>query len=166
MELTGLSLSDHTLHEVTGELSHELGVLEVSPTAAEMARRVAEMAAGKTWRPVMVLAIDGAYVPTRPSRPRPATGRGAPVLTGSGRGGKEARVSLLPVVRADRACFELAPSANGRGAAKRCGRSSRRIDPRGPGALVCARRWGAMDLEAGQRPVSHRRADPGLLSRP
>jgi hypothetical protein len=61
-ELTGLSLSDHTLHEVTGELSHEWGVLEVSPTAAEMADRVAEMAVGKTWRPVMVLAIDGAYV--------------------------------------------------------------------------------------------------------
>jgi hypothetical protein len=60
LELTGLSLSDHTLHAVTGELSHELGVLEVSPTAAEIAHRVAEMAAGKTWRPVMVLAIAGA----------------------------------------------------------------------------------------------------------
>jgi hypothetical protein len=33
-ELTGLPLSDHTLHKVTGELSHALGVLEVSPTAA------------------------------------------------------------------------------------------------------------------------------------
>jgi hypothetical protein len=76
MELTGLSLSDHTLHEVTGELSHEWGVLEVSPTAAEIAYRVAEMAAGKTWRPVMVLAIDGAYVPTRPEQAKgPATGR-------------------------------------------------------------------------------------------
>ncbi len=67
-ELTGLSLSDHTLHEVAGELSHELGVLEVSPTAAEIAHRVAEMAVGKTWRPVMVLAIDGAFVPTRPEQ--------------------------------------------------------------------------------------------------
>jgi hypothetical protein len=75
-ELTGLPLSDHTLHEVTGELSHELGVLEVSPTAAEIAHRVAEMAAGKTWRPVMVLAIDGAFVPTRPVQAKgPATGR-------------------------------------------------------------------------------------------
>jgi hypothetical protein len=74
-ELTGLSLSDHTLHEVTGELGHEWGVLEVSPTAAEMAHRVTEMAAGKTGRPIMVLAIDGAYVPTRPEH---ATG----VVTG------------------------------------------------------------------------------------
>jgi len=76
MELTGLSLSDHTIHEVAGELSHELGVLEVSPTAAEIAHRVAEMAEGKTWRPVMVLAIDGAYVPTRPEQAKGSvTGR-------------------------------------------------------------------------------------------
>ena len=70
--LTGLSLSAHTVHEVAGELSHALGVLEVGPTAAEMAHRVAAIAAGKTWRPVVVLAIDGACVPTRPE---PATGR-------------------------------------------------------------------------------------------
>jgi hypothetical protein len=67
-QLTGLSLSDHTIHAVAGELSHELGVLDVSPPAAEIAQRVAEMAAGKTWRPVMVLAIDGAFVPTRPEQ--------------------------------------------------------------------------------------------------
>ena len=75
-QLTGLSLSDHTIHAVAGELSQELGVLEVSPTAAEMAQRVAEMAAGKTWRPLMVLAIDGAFVPTRPAQAKgEATGR-------------------------------------------------------------------------------------------
>ncbi len=59
-QLTGLSLSDHTIHKVTGELSDELGVLAVSPTAADIAHRVAEMAAGQTWRPIMVLGIDGA----------------------------------------------------------------------------------------------------------
>jgi hypothetical protein len=67
-QLTGLSLSDHTIHAVAGELSHGLGVLDVSPRAAEMAQRVGEMAAGKTWRPIMVLAIDGAFVPTRPEQ--------------------------------------------------------------------------------------------------
>lgn len=75
-QLTGLSLSDHTIHAVAGELSHELGVLEVSPPAAEIARRVAEMAAGKPWRPVLVLAIDGAFVPTRPEEAKgPVGGR-------------------------------------------------------------------------------------------
>jgi Uncharacterised protein family (UPF0236) len=75
-QLTGLALSDHAIHEVTGELSNELGVLEVSPTAADLAHRVAEMAAGKTWRPIMVLGIDGAYVPTRPEQAKGSvTGR-------------------------------------------------------------------------------------------
>ena len=75
-QLTGLSLSNHTMHAVAGELSHELGVLDVSPTAAQIADRVAEMAAGKPWRPVLVLAIDGAFVPTRPEEAKgPAMGR-------------------------------------------------------------------------------------------
>jgi hypothetical protein len=67
-QLTGLSLSDHTIHAVAGELSQELGVLDVSPPAATIAQRVAEMATGKTWRPILVLGIDGAYVPTRPGQ--------------------------------------------------------------------------------------------------
>jgi hypothetical protein len=71
-ELTGLSLSDHTVHAVVGELSHQLDVLEVSPTAAAIAERVAELAVGKTWRPVLVLAIDGAFVPTRPEEAKGA----------------------------------------------------------------------------------------------
>jgi hypothetical protein len=64
--LTGLSLSDHTAHEVVGEVGRGLGVLEVSPTSEEIVQRVASMAQGKKQPPIMVLAIDGAYVPTRP----------------------------------------------------------------------------------------------------
>jgi hypothetical protein len=75
-QLTGVSLSDPTIHAVAGALSQALGVLEVRPTAAEMAQRVAGVAAGKTWRPSMVLAIDGAFVPTRPAQATgEATGR-------------------------------------------------------------------------------------------
>jgi hypothetical protein len=50
-ELTGLPLSTHTAHEVTQE---------------EIAARVAAVAAGRTGRPLRVLAMDGAHVPTRP----------------------------------------------------------------------------------------------------
>jgi hypothetical protein len=75
-QLTGLSLSHQTRHAVAGELSHALEVLDVSPTAAQLADRVVEMAAGKPWRPVLVWAIDGACVPTRPEEAQgPATGR-------------------------------------------------------------------------------------------
>ncbi len=65
-ELTGLALSDHLTHEIVGELTEGLTVLEVSPSAEEIAQRVGEVAKGKKWRPIVVLAIDGAQVPTRP----------------------------------------------------------------------------------------------------
>jgi hypothetical protein len=75
-QLTGLSLSDHTTHEVVGEVGWGLGVLEVSPTAEEITRRVAVVAQGKKQPPIMVLAIDGAHVPTRPAGARgPGKGR-------------------------------------------------------------------------------------------
>jgi hypothetical protein len=41
-------------------------VLSVSPTAEEIRQRVAEVAEGRKWRPILVLAIDGADVPARP----------------------------------------------------------------------------------------------------
>lgn len=69
-QLTGLSLSDHTTHEVVGEVGWGLGVLEISPTAEEIAQRVAVAAQGKKHPPIMVLAIDGAHVPTRPAGAR------------------------------------------------------------------------------------------------
>lgn len=64
--LTGLAFSDHLAHEVVGELAEELTVLSVSPTAEEIRRKITQVAQGKTWRPIVVLAIDGADVPTRP----------------------------------------------------------------------------------------------------
>lgn len=67
-QLTGLSLSDHTTHEVVGEVGWDLGVVEVSPTAEEIAQRVASVAQGQKQPPILVLAIDGAHVPTRPER--------------------------------------------------------------------------------------------------
>jgi hypothetical protein len=65
-ELTGLCFSDHIAHEVVGDLTEGFTALWVSPTAQEIARRVAQVAEGKKWRPILVLAIDGADVPTRP----------------------------------------------------------------------------------------------------
>jgi hypothetical protein len=75
-QLTGLPLSDHTTHEVVGEVSRGLGVLEVSPTAEEIAQAVAWVAQGKKQPPIMVLAMDGAHVPTRPEGAKgPGKGR-------------------------------------------------------------------------------------------
>lgn len=65
-ELTGLSFSDHIAHEVVGELTEGWTVLSVSPTVEEIRQKVAQVAEGRKWRPIVVLAIDGADIPTRP----------------------------------------------------------------------------------------------------
>jgi hypothetical protein len=65
-QLTGLPLSAHTAHEVTQALAEGLTVLEVAPSRAEILAKIAAVAAGQPWRPILVLAIDGAEVPTRP----------------------------------------------------------------------------------------------------
>ena len=44
----------------------------VAPTHTEVAARIAAVAAGQTWRLILVLALAGADVPTRPE---PAQGR-------------------------------------------------------------------------------------------
>lgn len=65
-ELTGLPRSAHTAHEVTHEVAEGLTVLDVTPSREEIAAKIAAVAAGHTWRPILVLALDGAEVPTRP----------------------------------------------------------------------------------------------------
>ena len=87
-ELTGRPLRTHTAPEVTPEVAAGVGVLAVAPTPEAIAARVAAVAAGRTWRPSIVWAIDGAQVPTRPEaaqdhRPAPQQGR-APRAPGPG----------------------------------------------------------------------------------
>jgi hypothetical protein len=65
-ELTGLPLSAHTAHEVTQAVAGGLTVLEVAPSRAEILAKITAVATGHPWRPILVLAIDGADVPTRP----------------------------------------------------------------------------------------------------
>jgi hypothetical protein len=69
-DLTGLSLSTHTAHEVTNEAAEGLSVLDVSPGREEVEAKIARVAEGKKWRPILVLSIDGANVPTRPETAR------------------------------------------------------------------------------------------------
>jgi hypothetical protein len=65
-ELTGLSMSDHTMHDIVGNLCEEVDVLDIAPSAEEIEEKVRTVGEGKKWRPIMVLTIDGALVPTRP----------------------------------------------------------------------------------------------------
>jgi hypothetical protein len=65
-ELTGLPLGAHTAHEVTQAVSEGLTVLAVAPSREESLAKIPAVATDEPWRPSMVLAIDGAEVPTRP----------------------------------------------------------------------------------------------------
>ena len=75
-DLTGTPFGSERMHTVTNQVAEHLTVLDVAPSREEITRRVAAVAAGRFRRPVMVLGIDGAYVPTRPDSARePQEGR-------------------------------------------------------------------------------------------
>ena len=66
-DLTGVSLGSERMHTVTNQAAAGLTVLDVTPSRDEIEQRIAAVAAGRFRRPVLVLGIDGAYVPTRPA---------------------------------------------------------------------------------------------------
>jgi hypothetical protein len=68
--LTGVDVGSERMHTLTNQVAEGLTVLEVTPSRDEIARRITEVAAGHRRRPVVVLGIDGAFVPTRPDSAR------------------------------------------------------------------------------------------------
>jgi hypothetical protein len=69
-DLTGVSMGSERMHTLTNQVAEGLTVLDVAPSREEIEQRIAQAAAGKWRRPVVVLGIDGAYVPTRPESAR------------------------------------------------------------------------------------------------
>jgi hypothetical protein len=69
-DLTGVGVGSERMHTLTNHVAEGLPVLEVAPSRDEIERRIAKVAAGRRRRPVVVLGIDGAYVPTRPDSAR------------------------------------------------------------------------------------------------
>jgi hypothetical protein len=68
--LSGLSVRSERMHTFTHQVAEGLSVVDVAPSREELDRRVAQVAAGRFRRPVLVLGLDGAYVPSRPERVR------------------------------------------------------------------------------------------------
>jgi hypothetical protein len=58
------------MHTLTKQVAEGLGVLDVAPCRQEIDQRVSQVAQGHFRRPVLVLGIDGAYVPSRPDNAR------------------------------------------------------------------------------------------------
>jgi hypothetical protein len=63
---TDASASDCFIHEVLNQMSGNLDVLDVCPTTNEIQDRITQVAQKQRWKPIVVLGIDGADVPTRP----------------------------------------------------------------------------------------------------
>jgi hypothetical protein len=68
--LSGLAVSSERMHTLTNQAAEGLTILDVAPSREEIEQRVAALAAGRFRRPVLVLGIDGAYVPSRPDSAR------------------------------------------------------------------------------------------------
>ena len=68
--LSGLTVSSERMHTITHQVAAGLRVVEVAPSREEIDRRVRQVAAGRFRRPVLVLGIAGAYVPSRPESAR------------------------------------------------------------------------------------------------
>ena len=69
-DLTGVSLGSERMHTLTNRAAQGLSVLDIAPSREQIDERIAEVAAGKWRRPVVVLGIDGAFAPTRPDSAR------------------------------------------------------------------------------------------------
>lgn len=69
-DLTGVHMGSERMHTLTNQVAQGLTVLDIAPSREQMEACIAKVAAGKWRRPVVVLGIDGAFVPTRPDSAR------------------------------------------------------------------------------------------------
>jgi phage FluMu protein Com len=74
--LTGRSITDHTLHELGSRLGETARKENVLPSRKLVETTIEEFAAGRGWRPVMVVSADGAHEPTRPETGKRSGKRG------------------------------------------------------------------------------------------
>jgi hypothetical protein len=65
-ELTGHSLSDHTMHDIASDLSEVTTKEIVLPTTKAIEKLVSKHSRQGKWRPIVAVFADGAMMPTRP----------------------------------------------------------------------------------------------------
>jgi len=70
-DLTDHAVSDHFMHGTFEEVGAYASLADVIPSREEIAERCQGVTKG-SWRPVLVVASDGAHVPTRPKAKRNA----------------------------------------------------------------------------------------------
>ncbi len=63
---TGMEFSAQAMHACLNEAAGGVEILDVCPSKAQIEAKIAEFSKDKSWRPVLMLAVDGAIEPTRP----------------------------------------------------------------------------------------------------
>mgnify|MGYP000580150539 CR=1 FL=1 len=63
---TGISYSQGPMHETFEDFGQWLSLENVIPSAAEIEHRIEGLATGSSWKPVLMVASDGAHAPLRP----------------------------------------------------------------------------------------------------
>ena len=75
--LTGITMTDHCLQDVAAKLGAAAELAGVLPSRHRVEEIIAQAGTGRGWRPVLVVAADGAAVPTRPETQSRSDKRGA-----------------------------------------------------------------------------------------
>jgi hypothetical protein len=75
--LTGIPMTDHCMHDVAGKLGAAADTVRVLPSRQRVEALIEQAGQGRGWRPVLVVAADGAAVPTRPEAQSRSGKRGA-----------------------------------------------------------------------------------------
>lgn len=75
--LTGIPMTDHCMQEVATKLAEAADVVRVLPSRQRVEAIIEQAGNGRVWRPVLVVAADGAAVPTRPVTQNRKEKRGA-----------------------------------------------------------------------------------------
>jgi hypothetical protein len=77
VRLTGIPMTDHCMQDVATELDEAADVVRVLPSRQRVEAVIEQAGNGRVWRPVLVVAADGAAVPTRPEAQSRKEKRGA-----------------------------------------------------------------------------------------
>jgi hypothetical protein len=75
--LTGIPMTDHCRQDGAAKLGEVADSVRVLPSRQRVEAIIEQAGNGRVWRPVLVVAADGAVVPTRPATQRRKEKRGA-----------------------------------------------------------------------------------------
>ncbi len=75
--LTGIKMTDHCMQDMAAQMGEAADNVRVLPSRNKVEEIIERAGNGRVWRPVLVVAADGADVPTRPQAHRRSGKRGA-----------------------------------------------------------------------------------------